>query len=116
MYDIFFTKTRETLRLLRPFSIRLPLAVHRLQPIAVVIDDVARHLAFGLQRILLGLCARNDSHFVCVVAEAGTIVAQRVEHDKIEVLSFQLVLCVSYLVVRLKSKAYESLVRLLHLS
>ena len=52
-------------------------------------DDVACHFGFGFQgQCVGGAVAIDDVHFVRVVSEACTFIAQAVEDDEVEILAF----------------------------
>ena len=55
-----------------------------------MVDDVLRYFLFGLQRIILATFAINNANLVCIVTEAGSLIIQRVEDDKVKVFTLEL--------------------------
>ena len=73
-------------------------------------NQSAGHVGFGLQLKINDLAGGiQHGHLVGVVAEARARIAQRIQHDEVEVLAVQLVLGVGQLVRSLQRKTDRKL-------
>ena len=74
-----------------------------------MVNDVVGYALLGFAvEILLARC-RDDTDLVLVRPEAGAFVAERVQHNEIEVFLLQLLLCVGLFIIGFQGKAYQHL-------
>ena len=51
----------------------------------------------------------NNTDFICIIPKSRSGIIQRIKHDKVEILPFQLTLGIVLLVICFKCKAYQFL-------
>ena len=72
-----------------------------------MVDNVRSHLGFGLQRIILFTIPVYNTDFIGIVTESGAFVIQRIEHDKVQILTVQLIFRILSFVIGFEGKPYQ---------